>query len=134
MEREEKISIGATELQAMIKTIMEEARKPLPPTEKELAKMAEEQALRAQQGALVRLNAQNRKNHQRLCSHLRRDGSTRAVFVQDDLGGYMLCQGCQDRIRPELADAQRKLDAPNTNYNSDMFNRLFQAAQPSIIG
>lgn len=130
---EELATLIQTATTAAVQTAMAEARKPLPPTEKELAAIKEEQANRAQGAKDVRYIAEERLARKRLCSHTRRDGSTRTVLVDDSLGGYLLCQGCQDRIRPNLSDEQKKLDAPGTNYNTDLYNRLFQAAQPATF-
>lgn len=92
--------------------LLTEVRKPVK-TEEEIRAEKEKQADRAILADTLRLKEANKKAAQEACSHMRRDGSTTAVYVTNLQGMY--CQACQLMIYP--------------NEKPDIFNRLFQLAQ-----
>lgn len=135
-EKEKGISIGAQELKDLLTAVVQEAKKPAPPTEAELKRQEEEQEQRQLAGEQQRDMIAQKKANQSVCSHTRPSalgGGTRTIFIQDDLGGYMLCQKCHIRVRPALSEDVRKRDAVDIVYDTRLFNELFQAAQPSIF-
>jgi hypothetical protein len=57
-------------------------------------------------------------------SHEHKNGQSKCTYVQDKLGGYVICLGCQAKIRPDMPKEQR-LDH-NAIYDTGLFNKLFQ--------
>jgi hypothetical protein len=130
------------EIQAILKELvtasvtaaMVEARKPLPPTEKELAEIAQAQAHREANAAGVIAAIKNKRFVQEACVHEHSKaagGGTHCVWVKEEdprSPGYIYCQKCEARIRPNNYDKdglpyQRDR---NAHYDTDLFNRLFQ--------
>jgi hypothetical protein len=102
---------------AAVAAAVAESRKPLPLTEQQEAAKLQDMEMRRQQADLIKADEDRKLREQEACSHVRRDGTTTGVYVQD--GNYILCQQCQKVIRPEL-------EAP-------LFNRLLQLATPAIF-
>jgi rRNA-processing protein FCF1 len=107
------VSFTAEQLQEMLRTVLQEARKPADPTPAQIAELEAAQTARKQQAELVLAEAARKKAEQEACIHLRRDGTSTGVYVEN--GNYIICQQCQAIIRPET--------------NLAMFNRLFQLSQ-----
>lgn len=127
---------------AAVSAAVQEANKPKPPTEKELAEIKMAQEHRAETGqAEKQRRANKRYAQQNVCTHehSKRDlGATYCVWVRDNDHlndpGYIYCQECEGRFRPE-SEKWRKLD-PNAIFNTALFNKLFQdcsGAQGEII-
>ena len=95
-----------------LKTLIQEIRKPIK-TEEELKAQAEKEQSRKDLGETLKQAAINRRAIQDNCSHMRSNGSTSGVYIQN--GGYIFCQVCADVIRP--------------NERPEIFNRLFQLTQ-----
>lgn len=109
-------------------TLIKEIKKPEPPSEAEQRKIQQEQDRRKQLATTHQEVAENKKRQQRICTHLRRDGTSRAVYVKQ--GNFLICQKCQVIVRPE--DAAKKSNV-NTIYDTNLFNRLFQMSATSNI-
>lgn len=115
---------------AAVTAAVAEAKKPAPPTEQEISKHQMEQQQRLEMSQSVKDKKANERQMQLACTHEhpKRDGGhTHCVYIREDdprSAGYVLCQECQGRFRPESADA-RKLD-PNAIFDTSIFNRLFQ--------
>lgn len=107
------VTIGAEQLQEILSSVIEAARKPPEPTPEQKAAAEQDKEMRRQQAELVLMEAENKRRAQEACSHMRRDGSTPSVYVQD--GNYLICQHCQKIVRPEV--------------EPDLFNKLFQLTQ-----
>lgn len=129
---EPKVAITASDLRDILMSVIQEARKPVI-TEKELREIAQLQEERKQNAANVKLERENRMNLRKNCSHFRRDGTCRAVYVKGsgpDSGNFMICQFCQGIIMPGVAPA--KYDGEYI-YDNALFNNLFQAAGAADI-
>lgn len=106
-----------------------EAKKPAPPTAKELAQIQQDQENRLANGQSELEKQKNKRAAQLICTHehSRRDGGqTHCVHVREEnplSPGYVLCQKCQGRVRPDSAD---KLDH-GAIYDTVLFNTLFQS-------
>lgn len=57
-------------------------------------------------------------------SHEHKNGQSKCTYVHDKLGGYVICLGCQAKIRPDMPEVQR-LDH-TAIYDTPLFNKLFQ--------
>src|SRR5690349_11979195 len=79
-------------LAAAVTAAVEAAKKPY-------VSEAEQKAIEAAQedrkvlADLKKKEMEQKRAFQRICSHLRKDGSCRAVYVEN--GGFLLCQRCQ---------------------------------------
>lgn len=116
-----------------IRTIAVEMRKP---TDVEQSKIdADEaakkfaQAERIDNSAAVKQQMQERRRDQLNCSHQHADGHTHLAHTIENGKlangpGYLLCQWCNGKIRPENEEV-RKLD-PQAIYDTALFNRLYQ--------
>ena len=107
--------------------IIAELRKPALPTEAQSKKLDQEQQMRQQTAETdAEVRAANARA-QKMCTHVRRDGTARTVFVKPhgryEPIGYLICQKCRAIIRPEHA---KRGSAIPTIYNNELFNRLFQ--------
>jgi hypothetical protein len=122
---------------------VQEVNKPKPLTRQEVAEIEQAQQHRAEVAGNYRAQKANERAFQeQICSHehtKQAGGGTHCVFVRDNDhpgdAGYILCQNCQGRIRPD-SEKWRKLD-PNAIFDTNKFNKLFQdCAQGSgeIIG
>lgn len=107
--------ITADQLKELLATVIAEARKPVV-TEAQIKELEAQQAMRKDIAADVKQQAINKKRFQDNCSHMRRDGSTRAVFVKQNPPDedFMICQLCQD--------------VTYASKEPQEFNRLFQLA------
>jgi hypothetical protein len=115
--------------------LLEEVRKPAALTEdqeeqldKKKRQKAQDLQMRKDQAGLIIQQMKNREAYQKICTHehpKREGGATHCVFVQDQMGGYVLCQEehCGIRVRPE--NQNKKLD-PKATYNTPLFNKLYQ--------
>ena len=110
---------------------VEESKKPAPPTPQEISMKQMEQQHREDTAASVLADVENKKAMQRICSHehtKREGGGTHCLWVREEdprSPGYILCQKCQARVRPELPVGAKVLDH-NAIYDTNLFNRLFQ--------
>ena len=109
-------------------TLIKEIKKPEPPSELEQKKLKQAQDSRRQLASTHAEVAESKRRQQKICTHLRRDGTSRAVYVKQ--GNYLICQKCQAIVRPE--DAAKKSHV-NTIYDTNLFNRLFQMSATSNI-
>lgn len=92
-----------------LKELITELRKPVK-TEEEIERQRQAKEDRAQLAEMLKATEANKKAVQEACSHIRRDGSTTAVYIQN--GSFLFCQVCALVIRPE--------------ERPDVFNRLYQ--------
>lgn len=109
-------SITAEQLKDILAAVITEARKPVQ-TEKDLRDIKDAQDTRVANAELVKQQAANKKYQQDSCTHMRKDGTCRAVFIKGsgpDVEPFMICQGCQDKTWASKEPAE--------------FNRLFQLA------
>ncbi len=132
MSDEKQVTMSKADLKAILQsnqqTLLELVKELKKPTEQEQKKLeAQQRELesaqeeRKQNSAAVKAEQQKKENFKKICTHMRKeDGKTKAVFVHDEVGGYMLCQQCQDVIRYQ--------DRP------ELFNRLYQLGSPTIYG
>jgi hypothetical protein len=116
-----------------------ESRKPAPPSPEAVAAFKQSQEERRANAGYILQEKQNQKNFQQICSHehsKREGGGTHCVHVQDNSvagsPGYILCQKCQARIRPD-DPTMRKLD-PDATFNTLLFNKLFQDSNEGVFG
>lgn len=127
-QKEPTVNIGAQELKDILMSVIDAARKPVV-TDKELRDQAQAQDERKANAALVMQERANKLSLQKSCSHMRRDGSTRAVFVKGE--DFMICQFCQAIIHGGERPASNPF--PDHIYDNQMFNRLFQMAGAADI-
>jgi hypothetical protein len=128
---------------ASVAAAISESKKPAPPTERELAQLAQQQANREANAAGVIASIKNKRAVQLICSHehkKKEGGGTHAVWIKDEdprSNGYIYCQKCQAQVRPGEFDPtglphQRDRRAI---YDTELFNRLFQeCGEQTIIG
>lgn len=57
-------------------------------------------------------------------SHEQKNGQSKCAYVHDKMGGYVICLGCQAKIRPDMPKEQR-MDH-DAIYDTPLFNKLFQ--------
>lgn len=117
-------NLTAADLKDILRTVIEEARKPTPPTDKEIAQIEQEQQMRRDQAQLVLNEMENKRRFQRTCTHkhpLRDGGGSHCVYIVD--GNYILCQKCQGKIRPEAAPVGY---TGGDIYDVNLFNMLLQ--------
>lgn len=122
---------------------IEATNKPKPPTERELAQVAQDQANREANAAGVIAAIKNKRAVQLICSHehkKKEGGGTHAVWVKDEdprSHGYIYCQKCQAQVRPGEYDAKGLPHQRDRRaiYDTELFNRLFQeCGEQTIIG
>ena len=129
------------ELIDVFREAIDASHRPPPPTPQELASIAQQQAERkANSEAYLQAQA-NKAYSQQVCSHMHSQhagggGGTHMVHVHDNdypnTPGYLLCQKCQVRIRPETP-LFRKLD-PQATFDTEKFNWYFQVCVSSRGG
>lgn len=100
-----------------LKLLIEEIRKPIV-TDKEKRELDAAQQDRQANAGMQKQMALDKKASQKICTHTHKTGATHCVFVQN--GNFILCQKCQDVIRPE--------------DRLELFNELFQACQTELFG
>lgn len=116
---------------AAVTAAVQEANKPKPPTDAEVAEIQQAQTMRRETADSVKMRKENRKFIQSQCTHehsKQAGGGTHCVYVRDNDhpadAGYIYCQLCEDRVRPE-SEKWRVLD-PDAHFDTALFNRLFQ--------
>ena len=122
---------------AFASAIVSELRKPEPPTEQQQAQMkaAQEERL-ATSRAILEKKRNDRWFQEKGCKHSHSGpfGGTHAVYVRDndvpESPGYVICQACQGRFRPD-EPKMRRLD-PDAIFNTDTFNKLLQDCHSSM--
>jgi hypothetical protein len=92
--------------------ILEAVRKPVK-TDEQIREERTKAQERAELAQSMRESEANRIANQRACTHMRKDGSTLAVYVTSL--NFLLCQACGMVIKP--------VEEP------ELFNRLLQIAQ-----
>lgn len=122
-------------------TLINESKKP---TQEDQAIQAKKMAAKRRQVeqdvAVQQEITDNRLAQIANCSHLRRDGSCRAVFIKGNANrpgdyGYLHCQKCHANIYPEQQLAlMPKSHILGAIYDTKMFNQLVQMASASNIG
>lgn len=131
MEKNEKaaeqpLQLTAKDLKELISSAVSaavaEAKKPVvTDAEKAAIEQAQQDRKQTAQQKLDEINA--KKFNQKVCQH---EGGKpthpHTVYVQDDWGGYILCQLCGIVVRPENSAAK----TTNAVYDTALFNRLFQ--------
>jgi len=125
---------------AAVKAAVAESKKEAPLTAKQEADIQQAQEYRKALGEDVIRGIEEQKAKQRMCSHehsKKAGGGTHCVHVKESdprSPGYILCQLCRVRVRPEL-EWMMALD-PTAEYNNELFNRLFQdcADTGNILG
>jgi len=105
---------------AAVTAAVQEAKKPAPPTARELAEIQQSQEIRQETAQNVLAQIESKKFEQQSCTHRHATGESHCVFIVD--GNYVLCQKCQGKIRPEDG---KKADK-TAIYDTVLFNRLFQ--------
>lgn len=98
-----------------LKTLFEEFRKPIV-TEQEKKQLENSLAERKANAETQKEIARQKKINQSICTHEHMNGASHCVYIEN--GNFILCQKCQDVIRPDRAE----------------FNRLFQGCQPEMFG
>lgn len=120
-----------------------EMKKPAPPTEAQLALIAQAQANREANAAGVIAQIKNKRAVQMICSHehkKKEGGGTHCVWIRDEdprSNGYIYCQKCQAQVRPGEYDAKGLPHQRDRRaiYDTDLFNKLFQeCGEQTIIG
>jgi hypothetical protein len=120
------------DLASFAAAIVNEMRKPTPPDEKELEaiRVAQEER-RATAQSVIEKKKNERYVQEFVCTHehlTSAGGGSHCVLVHDNgvLGspGYVLCQKCQGRVRPD-EPLMRRLD-PEAIFSTQLFNRLLQ--------
>jgi hypothetical protein len=118
-------------ISSAVSAAVSESKKPKPLTEQELADKEMEQQHRADSAQSVIAALKNQKDMQLICSHehtKREGGGTHCLWIREEnpnSPGYILCQKCQGRIRPNVPAGTKILDA-RAIYNTALFNKLFQ--------
>lgn len=138
---EQKVSLTAADLQGMIAAAVgaaiAESRKPVPPTAQEVAAREMAQQHRVDAAQDVMNTATNKKNFQHICVHAhstREGGGTHCVWVKEEdptSPGYIYCQRCEGKIRPEGGYQDTKRADRTAIYDTPLFNKLFQDCGPS---
>lgn len=133
MSEEKGINLNAKQLQdlitAAVTAAVAETKKPAPLTEQQIAEIQQANDMRLQQRDIVLQEQANKKAAQHACTHMRRDNTCCAVYVQN--GNYLICQACQALVRP---DVEEKFRDTASIYDTQLFNRLFQlAATPATF-
>lgn len=130
-------------IQSAVSAAIQEANKPKPKTEQELAEIKQAQQHREETAASVRqMKANKRWFAEHGCTHehsKQAGGGTHCVHVLDNDHasdpGFIYCQNCEGRFRPDTPK-WRKLD-PDAIFDTAKFNFLFQqcaASQGEIVG
>ena len=118
----------------LIAAIGQEMRKPTAIEQKALdereanKKAAMEE--RKENSAAVKQLMKERRQEQLMCSHQHADGHTHLARIIENgklAGGpgYLLCQWCCAKIRPDVGPEMKKID-PQAIYDTSLFNRMLQ--------
>jgi hypothetical protein len=130
-------------VEAAVRAAVQEANKPKPKTEQELAEIEQAQLHRKETAEQYKAQQINKRWLQENgCTHEHKKsagGGTHCVHVLDNDHpgdpGFVFCQNCEGRFRPDTPK-WRKLD-PAAIFDTAKFNTLFQScaqAQGEIIG
>lgn len=125
MSNEKNTGLDAQQLQDILTAVLREARRAPDPTEKELAQIEQDRAIRKENAETILQMLKNKRIDQENCIHMRRDNTTTAVYIAN--GNYLICQACQAKIRP--GSAPENGGDNGDFYNTHLFNRLFQLSQ-----
>lgn len=132
VEGNANVTLTKEDLRDLVTAAIRSAREPDPPTKQQLAEIQMAQQLREETAKGVLEKKKNERWFQEHgCSHehsKQAGGGTHCVHVRDndhlDSAGYIMCQLCQGRVRPE-DPKWKKLD-PDAIFNTALFNKLFQ--------
>jgi hypothetical protein len=134
--------IGQVVAQSVASAI-EESRKPLPPTEKELKDFEQAQQARITNAAGVVAQMNNKRAMQSICTHehqRNQGGGTHCVWIRDEdprSPGYIYCQKCEGQIRPGQFNPEGLPHERSRRaiYDTQLFNRLFQeCGEQTLMG
>lgn len=118
-------------LKEMLLGLAQELRKP---PEKTPEQKAQEEQAKKDRAATARaaLQAQlNRIARQKTCTHMRSNGSTTAVYVQNM--NLMICQHCQGLVYPENMDPKKGGNGVDDGiYDTALFNKLLMLYSDSV--
>ena len=128
MSEEKKVGLTAADLKDILKTVIEEAKKPVvtEQQERELKQRQEERAASVAQ--IEEMRATEQWNHQ-TCTHrhsAKNGGGPRVVqnnFGEKSGGQFMVCLRCQAVIRPD--NGTESYDN-GTIYSTRLYNSLFE--------
>ena len=126
-------------MQSVMLSVIEEARRPVL-TDAQKREIEDRQQERKENAEKERQRQQRVKAVRRACTHHRRDGSCRAVYVKGcgdgplpdgtGSGNFFICQACQAIIRPGVEpENYGGLDI----FDDALFTRLWQEAGQSEI-
>jgi|ERR1035437_3474490 RNA polymerase-binding transcription factor DksA len=107
-----------------LKELLLEAKKPVM-SDADKKKLESDQLSRKENAQIIDQERQKKLYEQSVCGHTRRDGSSRTVYVEN--GNYLICQRCQDVIRPtsmlkdEFGKDTKEIDVKRR----EMFNKHF---------
>lgn len=111
-----------TAVTAAVQAVSEENNKPKPLTPEEKAKVTAQQQDRLEMSGIILDKMEKAKEIKRLCTHRRKDGTGRGVYVVE--GPYVLCQGCQVKVWP-LYKKPTGYEGQDI-YDDALFNRMLQ--------
>lgn len=116
---------------AAVTAAIQEANKPKPLSDSQVAEIQQAQAMRRETAESVLQQKANEKFLQSQCTHehsKQAGGGTHCVYVRDNDhpadAGFIICQFCRMRVRPD-SEKWRILD-PDAWFDTAMFNKLFQ--------
>jgi hypothetical protein len=115
-----------------LKELLLEAKKPVV-SDADKKKIEAAQEERKANAEIITLERAKKLYEQQTCGHYRRDGSSRTVYVEH--GNYLICQKCQDVIRPGamLKDKNGKdTDQPDI-ARRELFNKHFAMTSRSQV-
>lgn len=125
MAENKAVSLTAEDLKDVLRTVIEEARKPVV-TEQDQRVIDQRQQERAQSVQQLEAERANTEWIQtKICPHRRRDNTPRTVlnnFPANSGGTFMVCQKCQAVIRP--SDEKGTRFEGGVIYSTDIFNSL----------
>lgn len=124
----------AKSMESVMLSVLEAARKPVL-TEQQMEEIKARQEERKENADKERQRRANLMRMRRNCTHHRRDGSCRAVYVKGcgdptlpdgtGSGNFFICQACQAIVRPGVApENYGGMDI----FDNDLFIRLWQAS------
>lgn len=124
------LTLSLEQLKELLISMAQELRKPADPTPEQAAAIEQSKADR-KATAQAALRAQvNRNNAKKTCTHLRSNGSTCAVYVQNMQ--LMICQHCQALVYPESMLKHGVPEEEGAVYDTNLFNRLLQLYSDSV--
>src|SRR5215469_14311156 len=125
-----------TAVASAVTTAVQEMKKPAPLTDQEESEIKAAQAYRLENANAVKERLARKRREQAVCAHRhpRKDGgASHLVHVRDNdyptSPGYLYCQSCEVRIRPE-DPLWRKLD-PGAKFDTNLYVELFQETTPT---